>query len=526
MRSFLLVTLIGIVGLAGCGGGSGGGSNTGGFHTTSVVVTPFVGQSLSQGVSITVTADVTPNSGQGVKWTLTGPGELFLPTSSSVTYIAPGGISSYTYAVVTATSADNPSISSYVPFTIVPPISVSFPNVQPVNVDGGPVPGRVFPNAAFTSVTICTPGTLNCKTIDGIQVDTGSSGLRVLDSALPPLPGVTDNAGKSINECVQFVDQSYIWGSVNAADVRIAGEVARSIPIHVIASSTASSSVPSDCASNNAGTNRGSQMALGANGVLGVGLEPQDCGIVCDPPSRGVPPGPAYYACSGSSCTPTFVPLLNQVAHPGIFFQKDNNGVILQLPGLANPGAPLSGSLVFGIATQTNNVLGNATVFTVDETDNFTTNLASTGQSLTASFIDSGANGFFFPDSDLGSCPSSGVFFCPPSSTSLSAVNIGTNNAQSTINFSVDNADSLFTNNPSGSTFNTLAGPNGAGSCSNNSGACTFNWGLPFFYGRSVFVAINGQPMPLAPVPPGSTGPAAPVAPPAPWWAYTTGFTK
>jgi hypothetical protein len=56
--------------------------------------------------------------------------------------------------------------------------------------------------------------------------------------------------------------------------------------------------------------------------------------------------------------------------------------------------------------------------------------------------------------------------------------------------------------------FSALAGPEGTfNSCSSGSGSCTFIWGLPFFYGRSVYTAIDGQSPP-------------PGAPTAPWWAY------
>jgi hypothetical protein len=53
-------------------------------------------------------------------------------------------------------------------------------NVQPVQVTFGPANDLV--NGLFTSVTICVPGTANCQTIDGVQVDTGSDGLRLLSS--------------------------------------------------------------------------------------------------------------------------------------------------------------------------------------------------------------------------------------------------------------------------------------------------------------------------------------------------------
>jgi len=75
-----------------------------------------------------------------------------------------------------------------------------------------------------------------------------------------------------------------------------------------------------------------------------------------------------------------------------------------------------------------------------------------------------------------------------------------------TVNFSVDNAVNDFDNFPSDSAFANLAGLNGSTNCGNGS-ACGFDWGLPFFFGRNVFVSIAGQK-----VPPG--------APAAPWWAY------
>jgi hypothetical protein len=48
--------------------------------------------------------------------------------------------------------------------------------------DGGPSGDAI--NTLYTTVTICVPGTTTCQTIDNIQVDTGSYGLRVLASVL------------------------------------------------------------------------------------------------------------------------------------------------------------------------------------------------------------------------------------------------------------------------------------------------------------------------------------------------------
>jgi hypothetical protein len=507
VRALLFAILLGALAWSGCGGGDSAGSTS---VPTRVAVSPK-GQSVSQGRSLTITADVFPDFGQGVTWSLSGPGFLTQQTFNSVTYTAPSDVSSATYAVVTATSVANTSVFSYAPLTVLP-INV-FGNVQPVRVDGGPVPGQIYANGAFTSVIICAPGTLTCTKVDGILVDTGSSGLRVLASALPSLPPLADSKGNPISECVQFPDQSYVWGQIALADVRIAGEAAPSISVHLLGD-PASGSIPTDCTSSGAGLDQDSQMTLGANGILGVGLEPQDCGLACDPSAGGSPPGPAYYSCSGATCNPTFVPLAQQVTHPAVLFAKDNNGVVLQIDPLADAAqaATLGGSITFGIGTQTNNVLGDATIFTTDSNDNFTTVLVNSGQSLTSSFISSGLAGFFFPDSNLPVCVGArSSYFCPATVSSFTATNIGTNHAQGTTNFSVDNGDNLFANNPIDAAFSTLGGPTpGGGACPG--AACSFEWGLPFFYGRNVFISINGQSVPAS-------------APAAPWWAYTTGFS-
>ena len=60
----------------------------------------------------------------------------------------------------------------------------------------------------------------------------------------------------------------------------------------------------------------------------------------------------------------------------------------------------------------------------------------------------------------------------------------------SAIAFGVANADALFMN-PALSAFSNLAGPN----------AGIFDWGLPFFYGRNVFFAIESQSTPAGPGP-------------------------
>lgn len=374
-------------------------------------------------------------------------------------------------------------------------------NVQPIAVNGGPVAGQLYPNGAFTSVSVCVPSSSTCQTVDGILVDTGSLGLRILGSALSSLnlPHVT-SGGNTVYNCVSFVDGSFLWGPLAQADVKISGEVASKIGVHVVEDPTGFS-VPTAC--SNGGTDANSQAALGANGILGVGMEAQDCGPACV--SGGTAP-PVYFTCSSTgNCQTAFVPLAQQITNPIVAFPQDNNGVLIQLPSVNGTAVTLNGSMIFGIGTRSNNQLGAATAFTVNSFDNFTTHFNQ--QSLTQSFIDSGSNGFFFPDSAIPACPSNSIapgFFCPATTQNLSAQNVGVNNAQNTVNFSVANAVTVFQTNSTDSAFSQIGGPSFPTGCS---GSCGFDWGLPFFYGRNVFTAVAGQTMPSG-------------APTPPWWAY------
>ncbi len=357
------------------------------------------------------------------------------------------------------------------------PLPTDAPNLVPIAVESGPA-GTV--NTAFVSVTICVPGTADCQTIDHVTVDTGSSGLRILASVLTlSLPRAQDTTGQPLGECIQFAD-GYSWGPVAAADVKIAGEQASNLPVQVIGDA-AFPTVPSSCSS--AGPPENTVQAFGSNGILGIGVFREDCGPAC---AGAAVPG-TYYSCPTSGCTPIAAALAQQVQNPVAWFPTDNNGVIVRLSGIGSAGAAtVGGSLVFGIDTRSNNALGTATVLTVDaNTGGFTTLFKS--QTLTQSFIDSGSNGLFFPDASLPICTSTiaSGFYCPGSVQVLSATNQSVTGMTSMVSFNVANADALLNNNPTFYAFDNLAG--------SNPRIASFDFGLPFFYGRSVFVAIEGQ---------------------------------
>jgi uncharacterized protein DUF3443 len=369
-------------------------------------------------------------------------------------------------------------------------------NVAALTVNAGPAGN--YANGAFTSVTVCAPGTSTCQTIGGVLVDTGSSGLRLLSSALTvSLPQQNYTDGNPVAECLPFVI-GYTWGPVQTADVEIASEKASSVPVQVINQTAFPLPATSLCA-NNPGGPSDTLSTLGANGIIGVGSFAQDCGGACAlPPST--PQSPTqnpnlYYQCPASGCTAISQSLGQQIENPVALFSKDNNGVIIELPAANSPEVSLTGSLVFGIGTQSNNGLNGATVYPVDNHGNFITQF--NGSQYSGSFIDSGSNAFFFPDSAIATCSDAPAFYCPSSTVNLSATNEGFNGTPTgVVNFSVANADDLFNNNPTANVFGQLAGPNTI---------TGFDWGLPFFYGRNVYTAIEGQSTP------DGTGP---------YWAY------
>ena len=363
-------------------------------------------------------------------------------------------------------------------------------NVVSVVVDAGPLPttaGDV--NTLFTTVTVCVPGsTTSCQTIDHIQVDTGSYGLRILSSVLNlALPVQTASNGEAIVECTQFVD-GYSWGPVALADMQISGESASSIPVQVIGDPNYAT-VPSDCSS--IGPAEDTVAQFGANGILGIGPFAQDCGPNCAAAAQPQ----TYYVCTASACQATALALTNQVANPITFFATDNNGVIIQLPGVAAGGAAtVTGSMIFGIDTQTNNKSGSQTVLTVVGSTGLAGQVPGTfttvfnGSSLSESFLDTGSNGLYFNDSSLATCTESNLtsFYCPPSTENLTATLEGQNGMSASATFSVAPADSLGAGDVSLVAFSNLAG-----TYPDTSDTDTFDWGLPFFYGRSVYTVIE-----------------------------------
>jgi hypothetical protein len=355
-----------------------------------------------------------------------------------------------------------------------------------------------FNNTLYTTVIICVPGTTICQSIDHVLVDTGSTGLRIPASLVTlSLPFITDASNNPIGNCVQFADTTYQWGPIVKVDVQMAGEIASSVPIQVVGP-TNFAAVPTSCSAG--GTAAQTIADLGANGILGVGLFRQDCGSAC---AAAAPPA-VYFTCPASGCVATSVPVASQLQNPVWMFPQDNNGLAIILPQVGAAGSvSLSGSMIFGIGTQSDNALGGAQAQGADSEGNFTTIFK--GVSYSDSFIDSGSSGYFFLDSSTTGLPNCAAnsdangFYCPLVPVNPSAITRGPNPrgigvpVSLNVAFSIANALPLI-DSPS-VVFNNLGGPN----------PLTFDWGLPFFLGRTVFVGIEGQ------ISPAGTGP---------YWAY------
>jgi hypothetical protein len=466
-----------------------------GVIATCSPTTVQTGQLLSCSATVQGTGNFSPN----VDWSSNGAGTgaSINPITGVFSTPTPGN---YT---ITATSQQNPSVTGTAPVSVVAGVN----NQMSVVVDAGP--NGNYANGLFATVTVCTSANTNCQTIDHVLVDTGSNGLRLLAQGAPG--GEFDPTGyqletdanqNPLGECHQFLD-GYTWGSVSLATIKMAGETATGVPTNPgvlgvpfqIIGDSRIPTVPSSCSSGL--VDESTLAVLGANGVLGVGNFQQDCGGGC---VSGNSAPNFYYSCASGTCTAAFVPLTAQVTNPAWTLPADNNGVVIQLPSVPAGGTTtVPGSLLFGIGTQSNNALGAATVFDTDANAYFITTF--NGVANACSFIDSGSNANFFPPSgfpNLTACSGQNSgFYCPPTALSplvLTASNqsaSNTNGSSGTVNFNVGNANTLFTNNSGLNTaFMELAGPNPP-----INGCGSFDWGLSFFYGRSVYTGIEQQPV-------------------------------
>jgi hypothetical protein len=360
-------------------------------------------------------------------------------------------------------SANNPSVPSD-------------SNIVPITISTAP--GSSV-NQPLVSATICVPGTNTCQTINNLLLDTGSYGLRIFKSLITiSLPQVNDPGGGTLAECVGYLTGSQ-WGPLAKADVYLGqngGTEAASINIQEV-DSTFPAGIPasSDCSS-------GADVDpthSGYNGIIGVGLVTNDCGTGCTDPQATY-----YFSCASGICNAETVNATHQTQNPVAFMPTgSNNGVALTLPSVDACGTSgTTGYLALGVGTQSNNTPPvTANILGADPT--FLTMLTTfQGSQNQNAFIDSGSNTYgFLPagsvGDDLTNCGGGADgFFCPTDSPSYSATMQAASGGSKVTALSLVNSGN--------SAFSTI-GSYGISS--------EFDWGIDFFFGRTVYVVISGK---------------------------------
>lgn len=338
--------------------------------------------------------------------------------------------------------------------------------------------------------------------MDHVQVSTQTTGLRILATALTGIALTPEQdpatSGNTLAECYQL-PQGTAWGNVVTADVQIGGETASSVPVQVLATPSATPNA-ANCVDNGfiAGDQPSGVQKLGANGVLGIAPIAQDCnqaGCTNQYFTCHTNPGGSVNCQQNVSAAP---PTTAQVTNPVTMFATDKNGVIITLQSVdpAAGAATVTGSITFGIGTESNNAYSaTATALAVDPTTGaVTTSYASQTAGSTAqnytSWFDTAAVGYYFTDSGIPMCTNSGLttFYCPAQPLPLKATVTGAGGVgTATVNFTVANAETLNSANPNSIAFSSLGA-----TPPSYYGSNAFVWGLPFFFGQTVYIAYPG----------------------------------
>ncbi len=401
--------------------------------------------------------------------------------------------------------------------------ATSTSNTVAVTVGFGPngQSGQYY-DGIFVSATFCTPGTSTCVTVPNMLVDTGSVGVRVIASSLTgvTLPVINDGSGNDLNECTMYGDGSFNWGPIESATVQIGGETASQVP-----GGTASSGIPiqiistdavpvavqdaSQCVPSTTTPDEDTVALFGANGVIGIGVQPQDCvygGVNdCASASQNDP----YWLCSSTgNCQQAGVPVNDQAWNPvAAFSSADINGVVLTLPSIpvagqaTVPGPGQTATLTFGIGTESNNAVpSTAAFYELDQYGYFGSStyngVSYTSANSGGTFFDAGSNSYYVSDAaTLGtSVCTDNDYYCPSSTLSIPLQVFGTNGTNTTLDLSIANAGTLFTANPSFAAFDDLAAPSCVAATNAPCSASTDTWdlGLPIFFGKTIFFGIGG----------------------------------
>lgn len=369
-------------------------------------------------------------------------------------------------------SSTGPVVATSTPLPTATPIHLppqsTTPNVQVIVSDDSM--GAI--NRLYTSVTLCVPGTTQCQTIDHIVIDTGSSGLRIFNSALTltGLPAIK-NAQGTLSTCQEFA-ASYMYGSLKQADIKMAGEVAANQPIQIVGD-TQFPSAPDSCSNGNP------QIIGMGNGVIGIDSASQQS-------NQG---SMVYYQCANvnaGSCVEVLPTVSQQINNPISAFATDYNGVILKMNDTLLKGSnSVTGQMIFGIGTQANNTVSPAAqLFKLNSYAELSAK-ATTGTSYNRSFFDTGSPFIAYSDPASKIPVDQSGFFAPvsPTTQTLNTNIIDINQKMISMAYLVTNQTALDTTQH---VFDNLVESFAVFSA-------TFDWGLSFFFGKTVYMTFDGQ---------------------------------
>lgn len=355
--------------------------------------------------------------------------------------------------------------------------AVVVPNTLSMTVERGFDTGASwYPNQPFVSLEICKPDLTGCVTLPKVLVDTGSFGLRIFESALNGVtPTPISHQGGELRQCAGF-GSGYALGRVVKVGLKMAGASARDLPIQVI--ETSASAAPNDCASTGSAQFTAKEQ-VGGNAILGIGPLATDSGAGLRV---------RYYVRNGNQNTlVSQVPSDLAVANPIGRLDQHANGAVLDFPAAeANGNATLSGSLILGLNTAANNATTGVNFLRVNDSARL---WATVGGTRYPGLIDSGSNYYHFPYRILAPCANT-IFFCPPVAQRVPITLQDTGQTMSLAReFTIDDYNRYGAN---------AAQPGLAGY---ESGATEMILGLPFFYGRKIYVSIQGKGTASVPAP-------------------------
>jgi hypothetical protein len=356
------------------------------------------------------------------------------------------------------------------------------PNVLPFSVGAGLCAS--VPNTPCVAVTICQSGTNNCQTIDNLQIDSASVGLRVFRSLLNFQPQLVASGGGTLTRCEPFAGGDSVWGPVAMVDLKMGGEPAVRVPVELIDFDFAPA--PPQCSAQQT-TQDVNPTQMGVNGIIGLSLLTEDCGPAC----ASVANNGAYFSCANGSCQPTTT--TTQIQNPIALLPADNNGMILQTQGIPPAGATgATGQLILGIGTRPNNQPKGITALPATSNDSYAAVSTTSGSvNNMPAIFDSGTSYLTFP-TNLPACGGQlSEYLCPPSTESLTATVSGSGGTPTlNVTFQVGNALTLFQSNSRYGAFDDVGSP---ALTSDN----IFIYGFSFFYGRSIYFGIEGASSPL-----------------------------